>query len=121
MKRKIGLLMTVLFALTLTSQTILALDHDPFDPRYNGDYNKSATKDGDPWIECNNNSNNEWFRITVLDNPFINIFNNIFLKNYYNPPVIIIIKEKQSKNDRNENEETGSQEVREGTTPPSNM
>ncbi|MDD5427285.1 MAG: hypothetical protein PHN52_12480 [candidate division Zixibacteria bacterium] len=58
MKRKIGLFMAVLFALTLTSQTILALDHDPFDPRYNGDYNKIATKDGEPWIDYKNPNEN---------------------------------------------------------------
>ena len=54
MKRKIGLLTAVLFALTLTSQTILALDHDPFDPKYNGTYERVASTESEPWVEANN-------------------------------------------------------------------
>jgi len=121
MKRKIGLLTAVLFALTLTSQTILALDHDPFDPIYNGGADIVATTEGDPWAELNNKPNDDDEITITLWNGALIIIKNMLTQNIYTPPVIIIFNENQNKNDRSENEETGSQDVREGSTPPSNM
>ncbi|MFZ5980198.1 MAG: hypothetical protein ACOYVF_06155 [Candidatus Zixiibacteriota bacterium] len=46
--------MAVLFALTLTSQTILASQYDILDPRYNGATESVASTDSDPWGEPNN-------------------------------------------------------------------
>jgi|GEM_PF-4842822 len=121
MKRKIGLLTAVLFALTLTSQTILALDHDPFDPMYNGSADIVAESDDEPWVELNNNSSDDdEITISLWEGALI-VIKNMLTQNIYIPPVIIIFNENQNKNDSNENEETGSQDVREGSTPPSNM
>ena len=120
MKRIAGVLMAVLFALTLTSQTILASQYDILDPRYNGAANIVAETEGEPWVEYKNNPNDDdEIMMQILDGVIV-IFKNLLTNNIYTPPVIIIYNETQNKNDGNE-KEPGSQEVRQGSTPPSNM
>ena len=121
MKRTIGLLTAVLFVLTLSTQTILALDHDPFDPRYNGCAEVVASTEGDPWVEFNRKPKEDDENTLTLWDGVLIIINNILRQNIYTPPVIIIYNDNQNKIDRNENEETGSQNVRESSTPPTNM
>ncbi|MDD3732609.1 MAG: hypothetical protein PHU88_09570 [candidate division Zixibacteria bacterium] len=103
MKRKIGLFMAVLFALTLTSQTILALDHDPFDPRYNGTVEKQLTTESDPWIDANNNGSIDRLSIVVnISAISIQTYFNIFwIGDYFKVHIILIEKKDTNLNQEN--------------------
>lgn len=103
MKRKIGLLMAVLFALTLTSQTTLALNHDPFDPRYNGTVEKQLTTESDPWVDANNNGSTDRL-FNDLSTFFVSIqdyFSLFWNYNYFKVQTIILNKQDSSLNNDN--------------------
>ena len=72
MERTIGLLLTVVFAFTLFSPPLKALDHPWNDPRYTGELDKEASLDADPWTEIDKNNEgilsyiSYWYESTKL-------------------------------------------------------